>query len=186
WRPKLSFESVLPEEFAEFHKSGFGKVAWSLRCQPRIGGGILVSLQVGFGATDILSSLKMRSYFSVIGAFSRAIRRSVFQRIGHQLGSVFAHDSSRTLPGDAIIETPAGMATHGIAIEAPVEAVWPWLLQMGCRRGGWYSYDWLDNGGTPSAQKIVSEWQHLKAGDLLPATPTKEDGFFVVDVEEPR
>jgi hypothetical protein len=186
WRRVISFKTPGPNEFSSFHKSGFGKVAWSLRCDPRLQGGTLVSLEVRVGATDLISSLKMRGYFSVIGAFSRAIRRAVFRRISEQLGGVFAEEESRTLPGDSIIDAPLDVLTHGLTIEAPVETIWPWLLQMGCRRAGWYSYDWLDNGGTPSAQRIVSEWQHSKAGDLLPATPSGEEGFYVVDLDEPR
>lgn len=57
---------------------------------------------------------------------------------------------------------------------------------MGCRRGGWYSYDKLDNGGVPSAQQIIPEFQNLQIGDSLPARPkdSPEVGFRVSDMKE--
>ncbi len=45
--------------------------------------------------------------------------------------------------------------------------LWPWLVQMGGDRGGWYSWDWLDNDGKPSADRIVPEWQSLGVGQQL-------------------
>jgi hypothetical protein len=50
---------------------------------------------------------------------------------------------------------------------------------MGCRRGGWYSYDGLDNGGVPSAERIVPELQRVEVGDVFPWTPTADDGFIL-------
>lgn len=70
-----------------------------------------------------------------------------------------------TLPGDEI-EVPPGMtATRAITIGAPPEAVWPWLVQIGGGKAGWYSYDWLDNLGRPSAQEILPQWQDVAVGD---------------------
>jgi proline iminopeptidase len=56
--------------------------------------------------------------------------------------------------------------THGITIRARPPEIWPWLVQMGCRRGGWYGYDGLDNGGAPSAGRIVPELQRVDVGDI--------------------
>jgi hypothetical protein len=64
--------------------------------------------------------------------------------------------------------------------------IWPWLVQMGCRRAGWYSYDGLDNAGVPSAERIVPELQRVEVGDLFPWTPTADDGFVVQAVEPGR
>jgi hypothetical protein len=60
-------------------------------------------------------------------------------------------------------------ATMAVTIEAPPERVWPWLAQMGYERAGWYSWDRLDNGGRPSADRIHAEWQEIKLGDRLTA-----------------
>ena len=68
-----------------------------------------------------------------------------------------------------------------ITIEAPTDQVWPWLVQMGCGRAGWYSYDLLDNGGGCSATTINPAWQHLAIGDMMPAVPGRRDAFVVLD-----
>lgn len=52
-----------------------------------------------------------------------------------------------------------------VTIDAPPEAVWPWLVQMGGDRAGWYSWDRLDNGGRPSATEVHPDWQDLALGD---------------------
>ena len=186
WRPSIPFEKVAPEEYAEFHRPGFAKVAWSLRCEPRISQGTLCSLEVRVGATDSISSAKMRSYYSLIGPFSRAIRRSVFRHFSRRFGDCFADESIRPLPGDPLIASPAGSITQSITIEAPPEAIWPWLLQMGCLRAGWYSYDWLDNAGVASASVLVPEWQNAKEGDVFAATPDDAGGFYVVSIDPLR
>jgi hypothetical protein len=46
--------------------------------------------------------------------------------------------------------------------------VWPWIAQLGYRRGGFYTYDQVDNAGEPSADRIIEEYQDLKVGDLIP------------------
>ena len=68
-----------------------------------------------------------------------------------------------------------------ITIDAPPDAVWPWLVQMGYGRGGWYSYDALDMSGR-SADGILPEWQALAVGDIVPTDPS---GGFVVKGVEP-
>jgi hypothetical protein len=57
--------------------------------------------------------------------------------------------------------------TMAVTINATPEEVWPWLVQLGWNRGGWYSWDLLDNGGRPSATKVHPEWQDIDIGDLL-------------------
>jgi hypothetical protein len=183
WRPAIPFEKVTPEEYAHFHSSGYAKVAWSLRCARRIGGGTLCSLEVRVGATDSISAAKMRSYYSLIGPFSRAIRRSVFKRFSRELGDIFADEASRELAGDSLITAPVANLTQSITIEASPEAIWPWLVQMGCLRGGWYSYDWLDNAGVRSASAVIPEWQNINEGDAFPATPGRDGYFYVVSVK---
>jgi hypothetical protein len=89
-------------------------------------------------------------------------------------------EASKPLPGDGIVPDPVAIETRGITIDAPPSAVWPWLVQMGYGRAGWYSYDQLDQRGV-SAQEVVPAWQDLKVGDILPTHPG--GGFEVAIVE---
>ena len=70
--------------------------------------------------------------------------------------------------GDDILSDAHAQLTHATTIDAPPGDVWPWLLQMGCQRAGWYSWDALDNAGLRSADRIIPELQHLAVGDVLP------------------
>lgn len=89
----------------------------------------------------------------------------------------------QAMPGDEIVERPTFNATRGVTINARPEDIWPWLVQIGIRRAGWYSYDWLDNLGKPSAEQILPEFQHLKIGDLVPLSPDGKQGFWVKELE---
>lgn len=96
------------------------------------------------------------------------------------------HEARRPLPGDE--QLPAEMQwTHGVTIRGRPAEIWPWLVQMGCGRAGWYSYDRLDNDGVPSQDRIVPELQQqVDVGDILPWTPADADGFVVRAVEPER
>jgi hypothetical protein len=90
------------------------------------------------------------------------------------------------MPGDDLVPRPQLAATRAITIAAPPDAVWPWLVQMGgYSRGGWYSYDRIDNAGRPSADRIVPDLQQLAVGDVLP-TGSDGTGFEVVAIDPPR
>ncbi len=91
-------------------------------------------------------------------------------------------EAVKSFPGDDLIPEAATSETRGVTIDAPPSAVWPWLVQMGYGRGGWYSYDPIDMG-RPSATTILSEHQHLAVGDLLPTDP---GGGFEVKILEPE
>jgi len=81
------------------------------------------------------------------------------------------------LPCEELVEYPKLNATHAITIDAPASKVWPWLAQMGQTRGGFYSYDWLENligCRMHNADRIHLEWQTLNVGDevwLHPKAP---------------
>lgn len=97
-----------------------------------------------------------------------------------------ADEARRPLPGDELVPGAKVRWTHGVTIRARPAEIWLWLVQMGCRRAGWYSYDCLDNGGVQSAHRIVPELQQAEVGDIFPMTPTAEDGFVVRAVEPQR
>lgn len=72
------------------------------------------------------------------------------------------------LAGDDVVRDPGLVATRGITIAAPAADVWPWLVQLGQGRGGFYSYDWLENLmglGIHSADRVQERWQDLAPGD---------------------
>lgn len=74
------------------------------------------------------------------------------------------------MPGDAVVSDPNFNATRAVTIAAPPAEIWPWLVQMGYRRAGFYSYDRLDNDGIPSADHLIPEYQHMALGDSLALT----------------
>jgi hypothetical protein len=77
-----------------------------------------------------------------------------------------------------------GSASRAIPIAAIPEEIWPWLMQLGYGRAGWYSYDWIDNDFQPSADRIVPEYQDLGVGDKILMMP--EMGFVVQSIDEPN
>jgi len=85
----------------------------------------------------------------------------------------------RPLPGDDLVARPTFNATRAITIAAPPEEIWPWLVQVGVKRGGWYSYDFLDNFMRPSADRIIPEFQHLAPGDVMGMSPDGKKGIEV-------
>lgn len=89
------------------------------------------------------------------------------------------------LPGDELIPDPVGQTTLATTLPAPPERVWPWLVQMGADRGGFYSWDRLDNGGRPSAAAIVPAWQELAEGDRILSRPDGSTWFEVARLEAP-
>jgi hypothetical protein len=75
---------------------------------------------------------------------------------------------ARTMPGDEVLSEPTFNATRAVTIEATPDEIWPWIVQIGYRRAGFYSYDSLDNDGIPSAERILPEFQNLEIGDTIP------------------
>jgi hypothetical protein len=74
------------------------------------------------------------------------------------------NEVSAPLPGDNLQQHAHYRSTRAITIEAPPAAVWPWLVQVGCGRAGFYSNDLLDNLARPSATAVLPSLQHLEVG----------------------
>lgn len=89
---------------------------------------------------------------------------------------------ARAMPGDEIVARPVFNATRAVTVNARPEEIWPWLVQIGFGRAGWYSYDILDNLGRHSSEEILPECQHLEAGDLIPLGPGEGSGLYVKDI----
>jgi hypothetical protein len=97
-----------------------------------------------------------------------------------------AAEFASALPGDDLCARAQFGCTRAVTIDAPPEAVWPWLVQVGCLKAGFYSNDLLDNLGCPSAREIIEEFQHLEVGQWVSMAPTptettalKVDSFAV-------
>jgi hypothetical protein len=90
--------------------------------------------------------------------------------------------------GDELLSDCQYECTRAIEIAAPPERVWPWLVQVGFGRAGFYSYDLLDNVGHPSATRIVPELQDVQVDDWVPMFHKINDttAFRVAAIEPPH
>ena len=117
-----------------------------------------------------------------------AVGYTVLQRLGRTFGAT-AEERRRDLPGDELMACPMAVTTHATTIAASPERIWPWLLQMGWHRGGWYTAEWVDRllfpANWPSATTIVPALQHLDVGDRVPDGPPESGCAFVVTRLEP-
>jgi hypothetical protein len=183
WHLQIPFTTVPPAAFASFDAPGWGKVAWAIRVEP-YGVGSQIVFELRTAATDDDSWRRLDRYYTVLGPASRLIRSSVMAHLEAELGALARpDDKSRALAGDELISGARYSLTHGIDIEAPPALVWPWLMQLGCDRGGWYSIDALDHGGVPSVEQAVPAWQTRAVGDRLATTPALDSFYDVLAVK---
>jgi len=116
--------------------------------------------------------VKMRKILFSVGAV--AFGYSILQWLGRNWGAT-RQERAEVLSGDEIVVDPLIRSNHAISVQAPPEAVWPWLVQMGYHRGGWYTYPWVDRlifrMSNQSADRILPEYQGLKIGDTMPDGP---------------
>lgn len=118
----------------------------------------------------------------VVGAFRR-------WRRWHLRWGATDEEVRRAMPGDDMVPVPTFGATRAITIGSPPEVVWPWLVQIGYGRAGFYSYDVLDNlGRGRSAEEVRPELQDLRIGDWIPMAPTvtEETAFRVAAIDPGR
>jgi hypothetical protein len=113
-----------------------------------------------------------------------------WHRLGRTYGSTAA-ERRAPMPGDHLVRCPRVVATHAATIPVPPDRVWPWLVQVGWHRGGWYTPRWVDvllfPDNRPSADEILEDHQSLHVGDFVPdGPPDTECGFVVraVDSDE--
>ena len=131
--------------------------------------------------------MKNKLYIGLLAAASAAyLLRWQGKRWGATDDEVY-----RSLPGDALVPHPMMETTHAITISAPAAAIWPWLVQMGYHRAGWYTdswYSWVDKyffriERPPSADHILPQFQHLAVGDTVPDGPPGTAFFTVAQLE---
>lgn len=124
------------------------------------------------------------------GSVALAGAEAALVHLGRTYGATRA-ERSRVLPGDDVVAGAEVQTTHAVTIDAPPSAVWPWLVQMGWNRGGWYTAGWVDRllfpANRASAERIVPELQHLAVGDFIPdGRPETGCGLYVVALEPER
>jgi hypothetical protein len=114
----------------------------------------------------------LRKLFT-LSAFGAAAYALVI-RPWHQHWGATPPEADRTLPGDRLIPDVKWRATHAITIDAPPAAIWPWIVQIGQGRGGFYTYEFLENMmdlDIRNADRILPEHQALAVGDAIPLAP---------------
>jgi hypothetical protein len=106
----------------------------------------------------------------------------------HQRWGAAGEELAAPMPGDDLISGAQYRATRAVTIDARPKAVWPWLVQVGCLRAGWYADDLLDNLGQPSAEVIDPHLQDLRIGQWVPMapTPSEKTAFKVAGFETER
>jgi len=129
-------------------------------------------------------SLRRPSFLAVLGSFGTAFYALVIRpwHLGWGAGPA---DADRVRRGDELLPRDGTQIVHAVTIDAPVEDVWPWLAQVGQDRGGFYSYEWLENLAgceMTNADRIHPEWQHRELGNVVRLHP---GGGLQVSMFEP-
>lgn len=180
WEANPVFQALPPDQFAAFAEPDCVKIAWTLRATPAGSGGSIFCTETRAIATDAGARRKFRIYWSLLSPGIILVRLAILPRLKK------AAERRWRVEGDDIVSEAHAQLTHAANIDAPPQDVWPWLLQMGCQRAGWYSWDALDNAGVRSAERIIPELQHLAVGDVLPARPVGAEGFKVLRIVPER
>lgn len=99
----------------------------------------------------------------------------------------------RSLPGDDLVSDARMESTHAITINYTRDEVWPWVVQIGHQRAGWYSYDWIHRlmgvagsveDPSRSAEHVIPALQDLQVGDVVEIGP--DMGYNVVEIQPGR
>jgi hypothetical protein len=132
------------------------------------------------------SDLKAKVFLEGVGgavSIGFSIVLSPLLRLWYRKWGATQAEVERALPGDELVPHPRTMLNCAVSIHAPADKVWPWLVQLGCKRAGWYSYDLLDNAAIPSAKTILPDFQMLNVGDVVYATADGKIGYPVAVVQ---
>lgn len=115
-----------------------------------------------------------RGALEALGAVPLFVAAPLYRRWHLRWGAT-EDEISGPMPGDELVPRAQFDATRAITIDAPPEAVWPWIVQMGHGRAGFYSYDLLDNAGRVSAERVLAEHQAPQLGDWVPMAKRVND-----------
>jgi hypothetical protein len=115
---------------------------------------------------------------AAVGAFAAATH------LGKTWGST-PEERRRRLASDDLVPGPSFATNHAITMRGHADDVWPWLVQTGWHRAGWYTYRWVDRllfpANAPSSTEILPEFQGLAVGDHVPDGPPESGCYFVVE-----
>ncbi len=144
-------------------------------------GGSVIRTTIAVSWAALLSQLRDVLVDLPVFATSPAYRR------WHLRWGATQDEIHRSMPGDEVVPDPSYLSTRAITIDAPPERVWPWLVQVGCRRAGFYSNDLIDNLGQPSARSIMPGLQRVERGEYVPMSPslTPDTAFTVSSYRVP-
>ena len=133
------------------------------------------------------TSPRMKALAIVPGAITGLLSVYWFAlRPWHQRWGATQEEVEAFWPGDEFIARPMVSSTHAVTIQAPVSKVWPWLVQIGQGRGGFYSYEFVENAmglKIENAERILPQWQGLQVGDVVPLAPDGSVDLPVVILE---
>ena len=128
----------------------------------------------------------VRSAADVLVASPRFLTAPLYRHWHLRWGATQAEFAS-AMPGDDLVPKPSFNATRAITIAAPPQDVWPWVVQIGTGRAGFYAYDLFDNGARPSANRILPELQDTRLGDWVPmSSKVNETTAFKVKAFQPN
>ena len=159
-------------------EGGFVKTRPLRRLEAVRGFGVMLGGSIALAAAAAASSVAVaRAFMSVrrpsplalFGTAGTAMYALVI-RPWHLRWGAEPEDEKRPLPGDELLPKDGTRILHAVTIDAPVEEVWPWLAQLGQDRGGFYSYEWLENLAgcqMQNADRVRPEWQHRELGETV-------------------
>lgn len=193
WEEPPCYQPIDRAHFTRFSEPGWGRLVWSLR---RDGESARVLLELRADATDVRTWDVFRGWLrtrlpntapqldvgdvveGVLGAIDITLDLlTPFLRGVRSHWGLTAEEAAEPWPGDDVVPRPRWSWTHAITIDAPPEAVWPWVVQIGADKAGFYSYAFLENlagCNLENAEQIQAAWQQLRPGDglvLHPALP---------------
>jgi hypothetical protein len=118
-----------------------------------------------------------RSWWATAVAIGQIVRQLLapWRRTWRTTWGTWPDEVRAELPGTDLIPEPSWRYTHAISISTPCEDVWPWIAQVGQERGGFYSFERLENllgCGVTNADGIVAEWQDPQVGDVVHLHPS--------------
>lgn len=147
----------------------------------------IVALAVG--AVALKRRVQVRRSAVLVALGGLAALGTAVLRLGRRSGAT-DEEIRETLPGDDLIPHSYTVTDRCTTVNVPPEKVWPWVVQMGYHRGGWYTSQWLDklvwHIDNPSADRIVPEYQNVRLGDIIPDGEPGKAYFTVAAIKQDR